>query len=299
MSGGYRYGFNGMEADDEIKGTKNSYDFWARMYDPRIGRWLTIDPQAREYPDLNPYNFVENSPMIMNDPTGESGIVTIDKEARNITIEANIVLYGTSATAELAQSTAKDVQDTWNAADGRVMIDGIEYCVNFVITAEYQPTLTPAEVSANTDYKNNYIRVEETNSKGVSYMVGSSSGGGSNSGYYLLKNITADKSTTEGHEMGHGWGLDIAEYGTKDGHPADRDLRGQGQPGIMYARGTLVDPDYQWDPKAAAGAPGGTVNPDKRKVLQSDIDGLHLDKLTFDANGQANLGKLTNTYIPK
>jgi RHS repeat-associated protein len=299
VSGGYRYGFNGMEADDEIKGTKNSYDFWARMYDPRIGRWLTIDPQAREYPDLNPYNFVENSPMIMNDPTGESGIVTIDKEARNITIEANIVLYGTSATAELAQSTAKDVQDTWNAADGRVMIDGIEYCVNFVITAEYQPTLTPAEVSANTDYKNNYIRVEETNSKGVSYMVGSSSGGGSNSGYYLLKNITADKSTTEGHEMGHGWGLDIAEYGTKDGHPADRDLRGQGQPGIMYARGTLVDPDYQWDPKAAAGAPGGTVNPDKRKVLQSDIDGLHLDKLTFDANGQANLGKLTNTYIPK
>ncbi|MFK7059864.1 hypothetical protein V3Q90_06970 [Flavobacterium oreochromis] len=34
---GYRYGFNGKE-DDQIKGEGNSYDFGARIYDPRIGR---------------------------------------------------------------------------------------------------------------------------------------------------------------------------------------------------------------------------------------------------------------------
>jgi RHS repeat-associated protein len=37
----YRYGFNGMEKDDEIKGEGNSLDFGARIYDPRLGRWLS------------------------------------------------------------------------------------------------------------------------------------------------------------------------------------------------------------------------------------------------------------------
>ena len=34
----YRYGFNGMEKDDEVSGSKNYYNFGARMYDSRIGR---------------------------------------------------------------------------------------------------------------------------------------------------------------------------------------------------------------------------------------------------------------------
>lgn len=49
---GYRYGFQGQEKDDEIKGEGNSYDFGARMYDPRVGRCLSYDPKttARESP---------------------------------------------------------------------------------------------------------------------------------------------------------------------------------------------------------------------------------------------------------
>ncbi|MGM0613621.1 MAG: hypothetical protein ACQESM_08945, partial [Bacteroidota bacterium] len=30
----YRFGFNGMEKDDEVKGGGNSYDFGARLYSP-------------------------------------------------------------------------------------------------------------------------------------------------------------------------------------------------------------------------------------------------------------------------
>jgi RHS repeat-associated protein len=71
----YSYGYNGMRKDDEIKGQGNSYDFGARIYDPRVGRWLTIDPQCRKYPDLNPYNFVSNSPMLFVDPNGEEIII--------------------------------------------------------------------------------------------------------------------------------------------------------------------------------------------------------------------------------
>ena len=39
----YRYGFNGKESDNELKGKGNSYDFGARMYDPRTGRWFARD----------------------------------------------------------------------------------------------------------------------------------------------------------------------------------------------------------------------------------------------------------------
>lgn len=67
---GYRYGFNGMEKDDELKGAGNSYDFGARMYDSRLGRWLTRDPASSHYPNLSSYSYVANSVMIFVDPTG-------------------------------------------------------------------------------------------------------------------------------------------------------------------------------------------------------------------------------------
>ncbi|WP_317044843.1 RHS repeat domain-containing protein, partial [Flavobacterium columnare] len=44
----YRYGFNGKEKDDELKGEGNSYDFGARLLDPRIGRWFSPDPMEKK-----------------------------------------------------------------------------------------------------------------------------------------------------------------------------------------------------------------------------------------------------------
>lgn len=77
----YRYGFNGMEKDDEVKGTGNSYDFGARMYDSRLGRWLSMDPLTVQYSSLSSYNFVANNPLIYTDPNGEVIIIHyIDKD---------------------------------------------------------------------------------------------------------------------------------------------------------------------------------------------------------------------------
>lgn len=56
-SNSYRYGFNGKEKDDELKGEGNSYDFGARIYDSRIGRWFALDKSFKKYPDLSPYIF--------------------------------------------------------------------------------------------------------------------------------------------------------------------------------------------------------------------------------------------------
>ena len=66
----YRYGFQGKEKDDELKGNGNSYDFGARMLDTRVGRWLSIDPLAEKFPSVNPYNAMDNNPINMIDPDG-------------------------------------------------------------------------------------------------------------------------------------------------------------------------------------------------------------------------------------
>ena len=56
----YRYGFQGQEKDDEIKGEGNSLNYKFRMHDPRLGRFLSLDPLSREYPQWSPYAFSGN-----------------------------------------------------------------------------------------------------------------------------------------------------------------------------------------------------------------------------------------------
>lgn len=56
----YRYGFQGQEKDDEIKGEGNSLNYTFRMHDPRIGRFFATDPKEDEYPWNSPYAFSEN-----------------------------------------------------------------------------------------------------------------------------------------------------------------------------------------------------------------------------------------------
>jgi len=72
--GEYRYGFNGMEKDNELKGEGNSLDFGARIYDSRLGRWLSRDPLEKNFPSLSPYQFVENKPISLIDPDGNEPI---------------------------------------------------------------------------------------------------------------------------------------------------------------------------------------------------------------------------------
>ncbi|MGB3868734.1 MAG: RHS repeat-associated core domain-containing protein [Flavobacteriales bacterium] len=69
---GYRFGFNGKEKVDEMYGsTGNSYDFGARLYDPRVGRWLSLDPLVDDYPSISPYSYTNNNPILFIDPDGK------------------------------------------------------------------------------------------------------------------------------------------------------------------------------------------------------------------------------------
>ena len=59
--GGYRYGFNGKEKDTEGEwGTQTHYDYGFRIYEPGIGRFLSLDPLTKSYPSWTPYVFAMN-----------------------------------------------------------------------------------------------------------------------------------------------------------------------------------------------------------------------------------------------
>jgi RHS repeat-associated protein len=59
-TGRYRYGFNGKENDNEVKGEGNQQDYGFRIYDPRIGKFLSVDPLSAEFPWNSTYAFAEN-----------------------------------------------------------------------------------------------------------------------------------------------------------------------------------------------------------------------------------------------
>jgi len=79
QSRGYRYGYNGKESDGEWKevagspgsGFGNVYDYGARMYDPRLGRWMSKDPEASKYPSVSSFLYVNDSPVSAIDSKGE------------------------------------------------------------------------------------------------------------------------------------------------------------------------------------------------------------------------------------
>ena len=210
------------------------------------------------------------------------GEVELQPDNNILIIHSVIYFYGNAANEILSEQIAKDIPDHWNEANGKAIIKRNIYDVFFDIRGFYAPSLSPKTIFENTNPRNNYFRIESYAHGNISFVDGL----GSNTGYFKLENLL-NNSTTAAHEFGHTLGLE---------HPKNLDIRGEGQPGIMYPRGTLVDPPFQYDPNVPAGLNGGTLNPFTRKVLQSDIDDLSLSKLNFDKKGFAVIGNFSSVW---
>jgi len=213
------------------------------------------------------------------------GEAEINIAKQQIVIHSDFFFYGDAANEALSLQIAKDIATHWNEAKGKVVLKNRLYQVVFNITGHLAEHLTPEMVFENTNPRNNYFRVESFAGTDISFVDDI----GSNTGYFKLDNLL-NNSTTAAHEYGHTLGLI---------HPAVLDIRGKGQPGMMYPRGTIVDPVYQYNPAAAPLEPGGTINPFTRKVLQGDIDNLRLRKLDFSRTGFAMLGGFTSMWHQK
>ncbi len=94
----YRYGFNGKENDNEVKGRGLQVDYGFRIYDPRVGKFLSTDPLFKGFPYYTPYQFAGNKPIWAIDLDGleeyhyvftldENGDCKIELETVNDIIE--------------------------------------------------------------------------------------------------------------------------------------------------------------------------------------------------------------------
>ncbi len=210
---------------------------------------------------------------------------TIEYQSNQLLIHSHIITYGNAADPAVTENIREEIEWMWNEPQGIVHIEGKPWLVQFLITSACQPGITAIQIYENTDPRNNYFRVEEFVHGNISFVDGL----GCNSGYFKLENLYKG-STTAAHEYGHTLGL---------AHPRDIDIRGKGVPGIMYPRGTLVDPGYQYNPAARAGdgPNGGTMYPIHRRVRQEDIDLLKIPRLRFE-NGKAVIGEFTSVWHP-
>ena len=75
--GGYRYFFNGQEADNEVYGNGAVLGYEFRQYDTRIGRWWSVDPKSGTTPSISVFAALNNNPIVYADPDGRKEFVTI------------------------------------------------------------------------------------------------------------------------------------------------------------------------------------------------------------------------------
>ncbi|MFI5136682.1 MAG: YCF48-related protein [Sphingobacteriales bacterium] len=86
----YRYGFNGKEKDNEVyNGDGTEYDFGERIYNPRLGRFLSIDPYAFKYHWSSPYSYAINSPVKFIDKQGEGPDKVTNNSSSAITLSGD------------------------------------------------------------------------------------------------------------------------------------------------------------------------------------------------------------------
>ncbi|MFR9166166.1 MAG: RHS repeat-associated core domain-containing protein [Dysgonomonas sp.] len=81
---------HGGKEFDQMHGL-NWYDFDARMYDPLLGRFHTVDPLAEKYYSISPYAYCANNPLIVIDPTGmDTTHVAYNMDNKDFQVQANL-----------------------------------------------------------------------------------------------------------------------------------------------------------------------------------------------------------------
>jgi hypothetical protein len=87
----YRFAVQGQDEDDEIYGARGThYCFEHRMHDPRVGRFLSLDPLAAKYAYNSPYAFSENRVLDGIEFEGLEVVLNKDRRVDGVTVAMNV-----------------------------------------------------------------------------------------------------------------------------------------------------------------------------------------------------------------
>lgn len=115
-TGLYRYGFNGFEKDDEIKGNGNHISWGDYGYDPRTGRRWNVDPFFAKYPWQSPYSAMGNNPILHKELDGRDYAVYVNHETKTVIVKA---VYYTQKGDKNSHSEAVKSTQFWNEQSGK------------------------------------------------------------------------------------------------------------------------------------------------------------------------------------
>jgi RHS repeat-associated protein len=125
-----RFAFNGMMKDDGIKGLGNSYNTEFRMFDPRIGRWLSKDPVAKPWEST--YAGMGNNPIGMIDPLGDDAYVQSQTGSTCSDDKNDYFYYALKYWREATQ----DKIDFFEVSPGTIKIEILEEAKNPDVTTQ-------------------------------------------------------------------------------------------------------------------------------------------------------------------
>jgi len=161
---GYRYGFQGMEQDDDSKGKGNSISTDFRQYDPRVGRWMSIDPLDEKYPSFSSYVAFNNNPIYFRDPKGDDAasdlaeVITTQAELSSFESDNNItrgerrlvMRYSLSARRnqlygwEAGTNPPRNTTDPRPGSQGYDMANSEQYIENNTLLTNYRELVRSA-----------------------------------------------------------------------------------------------------------------------------------------------------------
>ena len=194
-----KYSFNAKELDEET----GMYYYEARYYKPPV--FTSRDPMFEKYFWMTPYAYCANNPVKYVDPSGKDGVIVI--KGNQITISANVYLYGSGATKEVASQIQSDVNNKWGGNYSVSSANGNSFNVSVNINValygnkeKNNPFIIPE--SWNPLNRDNFIKIDENAKR--SYVYGGDEGvwrGNGRNGKTLAEDDPAP------HEVGHLLGL--------------------------------------------------------------------------------------------
>ena len=171
----YRHGFTGHEKESDL--SEGIYTTEYRLYDARVGRWLSVDPLFEKYVGMSPYNYCMLNPVMLVDldgraPRAYETFNKLHKKEQQFILNNPILSCKIQQNANSANEITKanfgyngkgDESDAfrhayWNAINAQVI--GEEKTQSFGDAHEYSTPIGEIETDLIMDIHNNDVGIE-------------------------------------------------------------------------------------------------------------------------------------------